>query len=49
MSVLSLIPVAIHLINLFVQYEPALEKDVKDILAIIDRIRNSVAKDEGVK
>ena len=49
MSIFTTIDVIMHLINLLVQYEPALEKDVKDILAIIHKIRGQVASDEGVK
>lgn len=45
MSYLSLIPVLMHLLQLFVEYEPELEKDVKDIMAIVDRMRNRVAQD----
>lgn len=37
------------LMHLAIEYEPAIEKDIKDILAIIDRIRNSLAAQEGVK
>jgi len=47
MNVFTLIPVLMNLLNLFVQYEPALEKDVKDILAIVAKMRNSVAASEA--
>lgn len=34
------------LVQLFVQYEPALEKDVEDILRIIKQIRDKLAEIE---
>lgn len=44
MSFLTSIDLVIHLVNLFVQFEPKLEADVRDILAIVHRIRDSAVE-----
>lgn len=47
MNIFTTINVVEQLVGMFIQYEPALEKDVKDILNIIDTIRNKLAQIEG--
>lgn len=49
MNIISTIEVIMSLVNLLVQYEPKLESDVKDIVAIIHKIRDSAAAAEGKK
>lgn len=47
MNIFTTISMVESLMELAIQYEPAIEKDIKDILAIVDRIRNSLAQAEG--
>lgn len=47
MNIFTTISMVESLMQLVIEYEPAIEKDVKDILVIVDRIRNSLAQTEG--
>jgi hypothetical protein len=49
MNLFTTIGMVESLLHLAIEYEPQIEKDVKDILAIVDRIRNSLATQEGTK
>lgn len=47
MNIFTALSMAESLMQLAIEYEPQIEKDIKDILAIVDRIRNSLAQTEG--
>ena len=49
MPIFSTIETIMALVNLLVKYEPALEKDVRDILAIVHRIRDGVVEKDPSK
>jgi hypothetical protein len=44
MNIFTTISMVEELLQLAIKYEPQLEADVKDILAIVDRIRNSLVQ-----
>jgi predicted ATP-grasp superfamily ATP-dependent carboligase len=47
MNIFTTIEVVMNLLNLLVQVEPQLEKDVKDILRLIHEMRDNIQKSEG--
>lgn len=49
MNIFTTITLVETLVKLFIEYEPSLDKDVKDILSIIDNIRNKLAEIEKQK
>lgn len=46
MNILTTITLVETLVKMFIEYEPALEKDVQDILKIIQKIRDQLAQTE---
>lgn len=49
MNIFTTISLVESLLQLAIEYEPRIEKDIKDILTIVEGVRNTLAQEEGQK
>ena len=47
MNIFTTISMVEELLQLAIKYEPQIEKDINDILAIVNRVRNDLAAKAG--
>jgi hypothetical protein len=49
MNIFTTIAMVETMVSAFEQYEPALAKDVQDIVLILNKVRNKLAQSQGQK